>query len=148
MSNIVFIRYDDPRFELVRSIRTEVFTREQGASAAEEFDQYDSDSTFALLYDEGQAVATARIADTDKGIKIGRIAVRSPFRGRGLGAEIVTAVTEKAFANGADVVFVDAQNYAVPFYEKLGFSTIGTQIFDRGLAHIPMRIVKGEYNGK
>ena len=126
-------------FEIVKAIRTCVFTNEQGADADGEFDSYDSTSLFALLYDdENEAVGTARIAKTDAGFKIGRIAVLKKCRGKGYGADIVRAVTDKAFEMGADKVLVDAQNYAVPFYEKLGFKVTGTEITDRGLPHIPM----------
>ncbi len=125
-------------FEIVKAIRTCVFTIEQGADADSEFDEYDNTSLFALLYDENEPVGTARIAKTAAGFKIGRIAILKSCRGKGYGADIVSAVTDKAFEMGADKVFVDAQNYAVPFYEKLGFSVIGAEITDRGLPHIPM----------
>lgn len=147
MNNIKFFDCSSAEFELVKSIRTAVFTNEQGANAAEEFDEFDnsSDSVFALLYEGEDAVATARIANTEKGVKIGRIAVLKSCRGKGYGAVIVNKVTEKAFNMGADIVYVDAQNYAVPFYEKLGFKIIGNEIMDRGLPHIPM--CKGEIYG-
>ncbi len=138
MDSIKFIGFNDAEFEYVKAIRTEVFTEEQGANASEEFDAYDKTAVFALLYDKDKAVATARLAQTDNGFKIGRIAVLKQYRGKGLGAVIVRAVCEKAAREGAKTVFVDAQNYAVPFYEKLGFKVIGNQIFDRGLPHIPM----------
>ena len=148
MNNIKFFDFRNAEFELVKRIRTTVFTDEQGANADEEFDKYDSasDSIFALLYEDEKAVATARIANTENGVKIGRIAVLKSCRGKGYGAVIVNAVTDKAFDFGAETVYVDAQNYAVPFYEKLGFRVIGNEIMDRGLPHIPM--CKGENYGK
>ncbi len=125
-------------FEIVKAIRTCVFTNEQGADADNEFDEYDKTSIFALLYEGDKPVGTARIAETAAGIKIGRIAILKECRGKGYGADIVKAVTDRAFDMGADKVLVDAQNYAVPFYEKLGFKVIGAEITDRGLPHIPM----------
>lgn len=125
-------------FEIVKAIRTCVFTNEQGADADNEFDEYDKTSLFALLYEDDKPVGTARIAETAAGIKIGRIAILKECRGKGYGADIVKAVTDRAFDMGADKVLVDAQNYAVPFYEKLGFKVIGAEITDRGLPHIPM----------
>lgn len=125
-------------FEIVKAIRTCVFTNEQGADADNEFDKYDKTSLFALLYEGDKPVGTARIAETAAGIKIGRIAILKECRGKGYGADIVKAVTDRAFDMGADKVLVDAQNYAVPFYEKLGFKVIGAEITDRGLPHIPM----------
>lgn len=125
-------------FEIVKAIRTCVFTNEQGADADNEFDEYDKTSLFALLYEGDKPVGTARIAETAAGIKIGRIAILKECRGKGYGADIVKAVTDRAFDMGADKVLVDAQNYAVPFYEKLDFKVIGAEITDRGLPHIPM----------
>lgn len=144
---IDFLNCGDERYDIVKQIRTSVFTKEQKADASEEFDCYDSTSLFALLYEGDKAVATARIAKTPIGVKIGRIAVGKVYRGNGYGAMIVDAVVEKALEAGASDVYVDAQNYAVPFYEKLGFYVIGDEITDRGLPHIPMKISKGDFYG-
>ena len=103
-------------FEIVKAIRTCVFTNEQGADADNEFDEYDKTSLFALLYEGDKPVGTARIAETAAGIKIGRIAILKECRGKGYGA-----------AKGKE-----------GFYEKLGFKVIGAEITDRGLPHIPM----------
>lgn len=148
MDNIRFIKKTDNEFSSVQMIRTTVFTNEQGANANEEFDSYDHIADFALLFDNDKAVATARAVKTEDGFKIGRIAVLKDYRGKGYGDLIVRAVIEKAFSYGADYVLVDSQNHAVPFYEKIGFSVIGEQIIDRGIAHIPMRIERTDYYGK
>lgn len=142
MYNIKFIKSSDTEFEYVKCIRTAVFTNEQGADAQTEFDEYDSLADFALLFDSDRPVGTARVVRLDKDFKIGRIAILKEYRGKGYGAVIVRAVFEKAFQKGADKVYVDAQNYAVPFYEKIGFKVIGDEITDRGLPHIPMMIEK------
>lgn len=151
MINIKYITANDNEFDIVKAIRSAVFTNEQGADALSEFDKYDSadmNTNYALMYDCDIPVATARIALTDKGYKIGRIAVLKEYRGKGYGDIIVRSVTQKVFSMGADIVFVDAQNYAVPFYEKIGFKVIGDEIMDRGLPHMPMSISKGELNVK
>lgn len=148
MSKIVYISSNSDDFQLVKDIRTSVFTAEQGADETAEFDRYDEEKTdtlYALLYDGENAVATSRLALTEKGYKIGRIAVLKEYRGKGLGEIIVRAVVEKAFEKGADTVLVDAQNYAVPFYERFGFKVAGSQIFDRGLPHMPMSLDKNDY---
>lgn len=147
MTEIRFITSKDDDFSVVKKIRTAVFTNEQGADGKAEFDKFDETADFALLYENEKAVATARVVFTEKGYKIGRIAVLKECRGKGYGAEIVKAVCKKAFDYGAENIFVDAQNYAVPFYEKLGFKVIGSEIIDRGLPHIPM-MSKGENYGK
>lgn len=149
MIEIKRIKADYPEFELVKEIRKTVFINEQGALSNEEFDRYDSegsDADFLLLYDDGKAAGTARLVHNNY-FKIGRIALLKSCRGKGYGALIVKKITALAFENGADKVLVDAQNYAVPFYEKIGFKVIGDEIIDRGLPHIPMCINKGDFNG-
>lgn len=148
MNEIRFLNFNDNEFEIVKKIRETVFTKEQGAAADEDIDAYDKDALFLLLYVDDVPAATARLARTAAGCKIGRIAVLKEYRGLGLGAWIVREITQKAFDSSADYVLVDAQNYAVPFYEKLGFEVIGTQILDRGLPHIPMKICKESFYGK
>lgn len=145
MYNIKFIKLSDFDFEFVKRIRTAVFTNEQGADALSEFDSFDSEADFALLFDSDRPVGTARAVRLNKGFKIGRIAILKEYRGRGYGTVIVRAVLERTFEKGADTVYVDAQNYAVPFYEKIGFKVIGDEITDRGLPHIPMIIEKEKY---
>lgn len=143
-----FVKSDSDEFEIVKQIRTAVFTKEQGADSKTEFDSFDSSSDFALLYTRDEPVGTARLVMTDKGWKIGRIAILKAHRGKGLGNLIVCAVLDRAFERGANTVYVDAQNYAVPFYEKIGFRVIGAELCDRGLPHMPMVIEKENYYGR
>ncbi len=148
MVNIKFITAKDDDFKLVKEIRTSVFTDEQGADACGEFDSFDDISDFVLLYDNGNAVATARVVKLSNGYKIGRIAVLKKYRGKGYGGAVVRAVTERAFDCGAESVYVDAQNYAVPFYKKFGFEVTGRELIDRGLIHTPMSVSREVYYGR
>ena len=140
--NVKYIRCTDSEFKKVKEIRTAVFTNEQGADK-NEFDSYDSDerTLYCLIEDNGEAVATGRLAFIDKGIKLGRIAVLKSERGKGTGRLLVESLCVKADELDNDV-FVDAQLHAVPFYEKLGFTATGEkEITDRGILHLPMRKV-------
>lgn len=139
---IHFIQSSDPAFESVMLIRNTVFEQEQGAIPEQETDEYDKSgkTVYALMYDGDVPVATGRIAQTQNGFKIGRIAVLKSVRGRGLGAVLVDTLCDKAKDMGADEIYVDAQLHAVAFYKKQGFKVISdTEIIDRGLRHLPMR---------
>ena len=81
MAKVKFVLYSDPDFMLVKSIRMQVFMNEQNIKGEEEFDELDKRSLFALLFDGNSAVATARISEIPKGLKIGRIAVLKDYRG-------------------------------------------------------------------
>lgn len=80
MAEVKFVLYSDPDFMLVKSIRMQVFMNEQNIKGEEEFDELDKRSLFALLFDGNSAVATARISEIPKGLKIGRIAVLKDYR--------------------------------------------------------------------
>ena len=68
------------------AIRIEVFCDEQGYSPEMELDEQDKTSRHLLLWDGKTAVATGRLYWKDKEtIGLGRIAVRKPWRGKGVG---------------------------------------------------------------
>lgn len=143
---VKYLRYDDEAFADVRALREAVFINEQGAVAEEEFDAYDKSALFILILCDSRPVATARVVKMPAGFKIGRIVVDKNARGSGYGALVVNTAVEKAAALGAEEIFVDAQTHAVPFYEKLGFRVIGDSLIDRGLVHLPMKLLKGDFN--
>ena len=86
------------------------------------------------------------LGDVYKRQKIGRIAVLKEYRGKHYGATVVNAVVAKSIEAGAERIYVDAQNHAVNFYEKLGFRICGRELVDRGIVHTPMCIDKGDFN--
>lgn len=137
----LFFDKNDEKFELVMQIRNAVFENEQGAIIEEEIDKYDglSSTTYLLIFDGNEPCATGRIAVTENGVKIGRIAVTKSQRGKGTGKLLVSLLCERAKQNGAEKIFVDSQLHAIPFYEKLGFVKTGEEnIIDRGIEHSPM----------
>lgn len=140
MKILCFDKNDD-KFNIAMNIRNTVFELEQGAITEEEIDKYDlSDKTvYLLIYDDNEPCATGRIAFTDKGVKIGRIAVLKSQRGKGTGKYLVEQLCDKAVELGAKEIFVDSQLHAVGFYEHLGFEKTGeSEITDRGIRHLPM----------
>lgn len=147
MTEIKYVTYDSSDFSFVKKIRKTVFVDEQGIDINEEFDILDEKSIFVLLFENGNAVATSRVTELDKKVKIGRIAVLKERRGKHYGETIVNAILKKAFEYNTSKVYVDAQNYAVPFYKKLGFVVCGDELVDRGIIHTPMYIDKGDFNG-
>lgn len=146
MINTEFINSDHPDFDKVKQIRTEVFTKEQGASADEEFDRFDSDETtlYALIYNGVEPSATGRIARLSPDCcKIGRIAVKKSQRSHGLGKVLVESLVKKCYDLGYKTVKVDSQLHAVEFYRKFGFTPTGEKtITDRGIEHLPMQMTE------
>lgn len=119
-------------------IRREVFVEEQGFR--EEFDQTDQRAAHLVLFISGQAAATCRYIEKEEGgFLVGRIAVRKPFRKRGLGAELLKEAERRIAAKGGKRLLVHAQTQARGFYEKQGFSPFGEEDEEEGCPHVWMK---------
>ena len=119
-------------------IRFEVFVDEQKVPPDLEPDEYDAAALHLLALDArtGEAVGTARVVDKGGGIaKIGRVAVRAPWRGRGVGEALMRHALDAARAAGMTTAVLDAQTYVIPFYERLGFIAEGPVFDDAGIPH-------------
>lgn len=126
-------------FPLSREIREEVFVREQEYPIELEFDEADENCWHLVLTDNEKAIATARLLKLSEGVfKPGRIAVLKEYRGKNIGAELLTLIIEKAKEMGAKELHIGAQTYAVGFYEKFGFKTTGEEYMDEHIPHIDM----------
>ena len=119
------------------AIRRKVFMEEQGYQ--NEFDEIDETCGFVVLYIGGKAVGTGRFfaSEADERIAVfGRIAVLKEFRGLKLGRRIMEELEKAAKKEGFCGAVLTAQEYAVPFYEKCGFSLSDDEIlYDEGNPH-------------
>ena len=122
-----------------RALRREVFIVEQGVSEADEVDGLD-DSAIHLLASDGAApVGPARLLIKGDTGKIGRVCVRAPARGTGLGAALIRAALEELRRQpGVTLAVLGAQSHATGFYEKLGFRVVGEPFLDAGIPHRQM----------
>ena len=120
------------------AIRFEVFVDEQKVPAEIELDDMDAVCLHAVAYDgAGNAIGTGRLLPDGH---IGRMAVRQPGRGTGVGGAILTLLLEKARERGDAAVVLNAQTVAAPFYARHGFVQQGEQFEEAGIAHVEMRL--------
>ena len=121
------------------AIRFEVFVDEQKVPAEIELDDMDAVCLHAVAYDDaGNAIGTGRLLPDGH---IGRMAVRQPGRGTGVGGAILTLLMDKARERGDAAVVLNAQTVAAPFYARHGFVQQGEQFEEAGIAHVEMRLV-------
>ena len=117
-------------------VRQEVFIQEQGVPAELELDEYDPLAAHALAYLDGRCVGTGRLVDLSGGqAQIGRMAVLAPFRGAGIGKQILKKLVELAGLKGVKLIVLHSQVAAIPFYEKQGFWTEGSTYDEAGIPH-------------
>ncbi len=130
-----------PKEEQILSIRFEVFVNEQGVDASLEIDGKDSECVHALAYEDGKPVGTGRLLPDSH---IGRMAVLSEYRSRGIGTAILEALIEAAKNRGDSRIILASQTHAASFYERLGFGAVGTPFFEAGIEHVLMQLQLGE----
>ncbi|MEP0943058.1 MAG: GNAT family N-acetyltransferase [Rhizobiaceae bacterium] len=141
MSNMVISTVTtDAEKDICYHLRHVVFVEEQGVPVELEIDEFDaSDAHHFLGLIDGKPAATARICLFGDKAKIQRVVVMKQFRGRNLGRQLMQHLMDFARRNNlAPQIALDAQTYAVPFYQSLGFETIGEEFDDAGIAHIHM----------
>ncbi len=121
----------------LRAVRDEVFVDEQHVPVELEHDAVDPLCThvIARLLD-GTPVGTGRLTPERH---IGRMAVRAPWRGRGVGDALLLALVEQARLRGWADVHLNAQAPAIGFYERHGFRPEGERFMEAGIEHQAMR---------
>jgi len=121
-------------------IRKVVFVEEQAVPLELEMDEYDDIAIHFLMRDaDGVPLATARLLNKHGLAKIGRVAVLKQHRGLGLGLTLMQFVLDEAKRRGFTEAVLDSQSYAIPFYERLGFTAEGEEFDDAGIPHFLMR---------
>ena len=142
MNNSIIVGFEMPFDMHIRKIRNAVFTMGQGIDEDIDFDGKDSVAIHVIVNSGNGYVGTGRML-TDG--HIGRLAVLKEHRGKGFGAQAVTALVAEARRLGMKSVFLGAQMHAVGFYQKLGFSDYGAPFREAGIEHIHMERQMNEF---
>lgn len=117
-------------------VREQVFVREQKVPLEMEWDGDDEQALHLLAEDAtGQSIGTARLLPTGH---LGRMAVLSDWRGKGVGAALLRELLKLARERDYPPLFLNAQTSAVGFYLKFGFVTEGAEFMDAGIPHLRM----------
>jgi predicted GNAT family N-acyltransferase len=121
-----------------RPVRERVFIEEQRVPRQLEWDEWDESCVHAVACDaEGAAIGTARLLPDGR---LGRMAVLRPWRGRGVGAGLLTALLERAHERGIVRITLHAQTHAAGFYRRFGFSERGGEFLEAGIPHVEMTL--------
>lgn len=121
------------------ALRREVFVWEQKVPEEDEMDDYDLTATHFAAIEDGEVVGTLRLIFLDEHVKIGRVAVRQSFRGRGIAKALLRTAMSYASGKGQDKFYLGAQSDKLAFYESLGFVAFGPEFEDGGMPHRAMR---------
>ncbi|MFC4158180.1 GNAT family N-acetyltransferase [Chitinimonas lacunae] len=119
------------------AVREQVFIREMGVPAEVERDAADATALHLVAWDRfGRAVGCARLLPDGW---VGRMAVVSDWRGRGVGARLLTTALELASGQGWPLLRLNAQADVCGFYARYGFVPDGEPFMAAGILHQRMR---------
>ena len=123
--------------EAAAAVRHDVFVLEQNVPEDLEMDDQDAQCIHAVAYNEqGMAIGTGRLLPD---AHIGRMAVRSDYRGKGVGSKLLQALVDEARRHKHMEVVLSAQTHAQVFYAAHGFVAEGKIYMDAGIEHVVMR---------
>jgi ElaA protein len=138
----VEVRWADDAEEVAGAIavREQVFCREQGVAREEELDGLDDRALHLVAVQTGSArvVATLRLLAAGTEAKIGRVAVESSWRRRGIAARMLEMALARARELGCDRARLAAQMQATRLYEQAGFAVESARFEEAGIPHVWM----------
>ncbi|MFP7494763.1 GNAT family N-acetyltransferase [Terribacillus saccharophilus] len=119
-------------------VRTLVFVEEQKVPADLEIDELENESIHFVGYEDGIPGAAGRMRFVDGYAKLERICILKDFRGKRYGNDLMWTMEEEAKKRGMKKAKLNAQIQALPFYERLGYTTVSEEFMDAGIPHKTM----------
>ena len=133
---IIKLQLNDPRVQEAFTIRKKVFVEEQHCPPELEYEHDDVSQHFLAVCND-MPCGAARWRKTENGIKLERFAVLPAFRGRGVGARLVSEVLQD-IKEQKGKIYLNSQLSAVNFYVPFGFVPAGEQFEEAGIIHQQM----------
>ena len=129
-------------------VRSEVFVTGQKCLYVDP-DGKDPDSVQVFASEGERIIGCLRIYQKEPGVlQIGRVAVIESQRGRGIGMQMMRQAISYVRDNLKDEkIYLEAQTYAIGFYEKLGFKVISDEFLDEGIPHKGMELLSDMCSG-
>lgn len=144
MSNNLQIKASSDDVEIVAAahqIRDAVFIEEQKIAPELEYDGTDEGAIHYVGFVASVPVVTARVAVTNEGAHIQRVATVKSARRNGYAQQLLTKLMAditpqlKNNPNVKNQFYLGAQLTALPLYESLGFTATGPVFLDAGIKH-------------
>jgi predicted GNAT family N-acyltransferase len=130
---------DPKEIEAAMDLRIRVFCGEQGVSEEEESDELDAEATQVVAVDESGVIATCRLRYPEAATcKLERMVVERGLRELGVGGRLLAGAESEARSQGAELMALNAQRRAEPFYARNGYVTEGETFLEAGIEHVRM----------
>lgn len=122
-----------PEWDTYYDLRYRVLRESLGKERGSERNDGDETGIHFALFEGESILAIARLDRVDETVcQVRFVAVESNIQGKGLGKQIMDAVEKCGAESGYTKLMLHARDYALPFYEKLGYTLLGPsyKLFD------------------
>lgn len=143
MKNATCYKFADAEDELdgVFAVWQRVFVVEQGIPGSLVYAGSDYEARHLLAQDDDRVIAAARVKILDVGrAKLERMAVLPAFRNSGIGKEMIEFLVAKLREEKIEKLILHAQQQAIGFYQRCGFSAMGQPFVEAGIVHQEMEM--------
>jgi predicted GNAT family N-acyltransferase len=141
MSEEALLRWAEGEADLqgALKVRMHVFCEEQGVPVEEELDGRDEQAQHLVAVVEDQTVVgTLRLLFSEDRVKVGRVAVESAWRGRGIASRMLELALGEAARRGAREARLASQVEVIELYRQVGFE-VSSEVFEEaGIPHVWM----------
>lgn len=135
----VTIVSSDQELEDAFFVRKKVFVEEQRVPLSLEVDEFDETASHFVVYEKDKPIGAGRIRETSAGIgKVERVCILPNYRGLHLGKLIMQALEDHGSTQGFEKIVLNAQSYAIPFYESIGYIVTSPEFMDADIPHRAM----------
>lgn len=142
MSAMTVLRIDfaTPEYDESVALRYEVLRKPLGLEfTTEQLAAEWSDIHLAAFDGQGKMVGILLLTpQNEQVVKMRQVAVAPNQQGRGVGAALVEASENMAKSLNFNKLTLNARETALPFYQRLGYQTLGDRFEEVGIPHFKM----------
>lgn len=136
-----FRSLDGARLYDMLQLRSAVFVVEQNC-VYQDLDGIDKTAMHAWIAEDGKMIAYARFYmknQRKRTVQIGRLVVAKDKRRKRYASFLMRSIMDDAKRMlDAKQLYLEAQVYAIPFYERLGFKVCSEEFLEDGIPHVKM----------
>lgn len=129
-------------YQDMRNLRNKVLLRPLGIPDYA-WEMYDEKSWLFVALDQATVIGCAILVPSEENktsAQIIQMAVDTNYQKKGIGKQILDEVITFAKKSNIKEITCHSRQYAVPFYEKLGFRKYGKNFIEVGIPHNYMKL--------
>ncbi|PKM51922.1 MAG: GNAT family N-acetyltransferase [Firmicutes bacterium HGW-Firmicutes-7] len=133
------IEFSSEQYKTALEIRNQVLRKPHGLSIYEENLTTDAKSIHISAYYDNEMIGTLVMTEiNEEKIKMRQVAVEPKYREQNVGKQLVLYAEDFARAIGYKKIVLHAREESVGFYERLGYTKLGSSFIEVTIPHYKM----------